>query len=64
MNMLGKNSLGWRDAYMGGAGKTFVLPRMTGESRTIYTRRFLHEVRGLGQVFIYKGHRRIARRGW
>lgn len=64
MKTVGRRSLGWRDAYMGGAGKVFVLPRNRGESRADYARRFFDAIRGLGHVFLYLGNRRIARRGW
>lgn len=49
---------------MGGAGKVFYLPRRTGESLGDYARRFFAEITGLGNVFLYRGRRRIGRRGW
>lgn len=61
---IGSRSLGWADAQGSGRRTINMLPRQLGEPYTDYSQRFFREIRGLGHVFLYKGTRRIGRRGF
>lgn len=61
---VGARSLGYADRQGSGYRKLYALPRQVGEAYADYAARFFREVRGLGHVYLYKGGRRIAARGW
>ena len=62
--VIGNRSLGWADRQGSSYRKVNALPRQVGEEYLAYCQRFFQEIQGLGHVFLYKGARRIAARGW